>query len=281
MSSKRVLCVRILAVVSQLPPEEKVIEIASAIAHQTQPTLTLLHIISTEENRPTGENVLHQTQELLTDLHVETKLIKGKLVKRILAETHRGNYNLLIVDANIGAKPNQRTLSAQARALVRRAPISVMVVRQSVSQLKRMLICTGGMHLSEPVIEAGAQLASASDAEVSLLHVVGAVPSMYTGLDEIEETLPELLSTETPIAQHLRSSAKVLDQHNVPSQLILRHGVVSDEILREVSLYDYDLIITGPPDSSLGFLRLFLGDVVEDVIRYTSCPFLVVKKPLN
>ena len=139
MSSKRVLCVRILAVVSQLPPEEKVIEIASAIAHQTQPTLTLLHIISTEENRPTGENVLHQTQELLTDLHVETKLIKGKLVKRILAETHRGNYNLLIVDANIGAKPNQRTLSAQARALVRRAPISVMVVRQSVSQLKRML----------------------------------------------------------------------------------------------------------------------------------------------
>jgi len=269
----------ILNVVSQLPPDEKVIEISSAIAHLTQSTITLVQFISSEEDRPTGENVLHQTQKLLPDFPVETLLIKGKLVKRILAETHKGDYNLLIVDANIGANPNQRTLSAQARALVRRAPISVMVVRQSVSKMKRVLICTGGMQLSEPVIETGARLASAFGAEVSLLHVAG--PSMYTGLDEIEETLPELLSTETPIAQHLRSSAKVLDQHNVRSHLILRHGVLSDEILREVSLYDYDLIITGPPDSSLGFLRLFLGDVVEDVIRYTSCPFLVVKKPLN
>ena len=61
-----------------------------------------------------------------------------------------------------------------------------------------------------------------------------------------------------------------------------RLGVVSDEILREVSLYDFDLIITGPPDISRGFLRLFLGDVLEDdVIKHTSCLFLVVKKPLN
>jgi nucleotide-binding universal stress UspA family protein len=275
------LCVRILTVVSQLPPDEKVIEISSAIAHRTQSTITLVHIISSEEDHPTGENVLHQTQRLLPDLPVETLLIKGKLVKRILAETHKGDYDLLIVDANIGAKPNQQPLSAQARALVRRAPISVMVVRQSVSKMKSVLICTGGMHLSEPIIEASAQLASASGAEVSLLHVAGAVPSMYTGLEEIEETLTELLSTETPIAQHLRTSAMVLDQHNVPSHLILRHGVVSEEILREVSLYDYDLIITDPLDNSLGFLRLFLGDVVEDIIRYTSCPFLVVTKPLN
>lgn len=58
-------------------------------------------------------------------------------------------------------------------------------------------------------------------------------------------------------------------------------GVVSDETLREVSLYDFGLIITRPPDSSRGFLRLFFGDVVKDVIKYTSCPFLVVKKQLN
>jgi len=275
------LGVRILSVVSQLPQDETVFEIANALANQTQSTLTLLSIISHEEDRPAGENLLYQTQKLLPDMPVETKLIKRKLVKRILAETHKGDYDLLIVDANIGAKPNQSPLSAQARELVYRAPISVMVVRQSFSKLKRVLICSGGLHLSNLVIDTGAQLASASGAEVSLLHVAGAIPSMYTGLNEIEETLPELLTTQTPIAQHLRASAKVLDQHNVPSQLILRHGVISDEILREVSLTDYDLIITGPPESSRGFLRLYLGDVVEGVIKYTSCPFLVVKKQLN
>ena len=58
-------------------------------------------------------------------------------------------------------------------------------------------------------------------------------------------------------------------------------GVVSDETLREVSLYDNGLIITRPLDSSRGFLRLFFGDVVKDVIKYTSCPVIVVKKQLN
>lgn len=82
--------------------------------------------------------------------------------------------------------------------------------------LKRVLLCTGSMHLSESVIEASAQLAYPSGAEGSPLHIVGANPSMYTGLDEIKETLPKLLSTDTLIAQHLRSSAKVLDQKKCP-----------------------------------------------------------------
>ena len=91
MSSNGVLSARILTVVSQLPQDEQVIKNASAIAHQTQSKLTLFHIISREENRPAGENVLFQTQKLLADLPVETKLIVGKLVKRVLAMTHKGD----------------------------------------------------------------------------------------------------------------------------------------------------------------------------------------------
>jgi nucleotide-binding universal stress UspA family protein len=201
-------------------------------------------------------------------------------VKRILSEIHQGDYDLVIVDANLGAEPRHRHLSARARAIVRRSPISVLVFQPAVQKIKHVLICTGGLHLSDPVIETGAQLARAFNAEVSLLHVVGAIPSMYTGLDQIEETLPELLSTDTPIAQHLRSSAEILDQYQVPSQLILRRGIVNNEIIREVSLGEYDLIVTGPPKSSHGFIRLFLGDVVEDVIEHTAIPFLIVKQPL-
>ena len=70
-------------------------------------------------------------------------------------------------------------------------------------------------------------------------------------------------------------------RYNVPSNLKLRHGVVSDEILREVRLGDYDLVITGSPESTRGLKKLLLGDVVEDVIKHTTCPFLIVKKPLT
>jgi len=104
----------------------------------------------------------------------------------------------MIIDANIGAKLNQQHLSVKDRVLVRRALISVSVVRQSASKLKRILISTGGMHLSMMVIESGTQLACASGTKTSLLNVVEAIPNMFATLDEIKGTLPELLSTEGP-----------------------------------------------------------------------------------
>jgi nucleotide-binding universal stress UspA family protein len=155
-----------------------------------------------------------------------------------------------------------------------------LVVRQAPPRIEQILICTGGTEIAEPAIETGARLAGLFGAKVSLLHVADAIPSMYTGLEEIEETLPTLLSTNTPFAQHLRHSAEILTKHNIPSQLKLRHGVVTEEILREVDMGNYDLIVSGSPEKTRGLKRLFLGDVVEDVIKRTSCPFLIVKKPL-
>jgi nucleotide-binding universal stress UspA family protein len=104
---------------------------------------------------------------------------------------------------------------------------------------------------------------------------------MYTGLDEIEETLPELLSTDTPFAQHLRQAAEILDRHKVQSHIKLRHGVVTEEIIREVSVIDYDLVISGTPEKTHPIKRVLLGNVVENVIKHTTCPFLVVKTPLR
>jgi nucleotide-binding universal stress UspA family protein len=275
--------VKILIVVDQLPKCDKVVNFGELIASHTKSNITLLHVAEKIEHQGIGEALLEQASQLVTKVPVEMSLCFGKIVTKVLYEARQGDFDLVILGAQLGDKLSrpQQSLSPASWSIISRTRVSVLVVQQNQPKFSHILICTGGQAISEPAIEAGAQLAKVLNADVSLLHVAGAIPSMYTGLDEIEETLPELLSSGTPLAQHLRRSAAILDKYVVPSQLKLRHGVVNDEILRELSLGDYDLIITGSPESSRGLKRLLMGDVVETIIENSALPVLIIKKPLN
>jgi nucleotide-binding universal stress UspA family protein len=101
---------------------------------------------------------------------------------------------------------------------------------------------------------------------------------MYTGLEEIEETLPELLQTDTPLAQHLRRSAKILARHQVTATLKQRHGVAADEILREALEGNYDLVVIGASGTAGRLREWLLGNVTRQVVEHALCSVLVVKR---
>ena len=151
-------------------------------------------------------------------------------------------------------------------------------MRNPKTRIARILICSGGMKVSRPVIETGANLAVAFGAEVSLLHVAGFIPSMYTGLETIEETLDELLHTHTPVAQHLRQSAEYLAQRGVTAELKLRHGPASYEILRELDMVEYDLVVLGASGASSGWREWLMGNVTQEVMMLAGLPVLVVNQ---
>jgi nucleotide-binding universal stress UspA family protein len=120
-------------------------------------------------------------------------------------------------------------------------------------------------------------LAEASQARATLLHVSTHVPSMYTGLSEMEETLPQLLSSDTTVAQHLRSGAKTLAQHSVEAKLELRHGVVAEEILLQAREGDYDLIVLGATGAAGRLRAWLLGNITWRIIDQALRPIIVVK----
>jgi nucleotide-binding universal stress UspA family protein len=103
------------------------------------------------------------------------------------------------------------------------------------------------------------------------------VPSMYTGLSEFEETLPELLQTDTPLARHLRLSAEILAQRGIQAKLQLRRGVTEHEILREVRLREYDLIAMGTTGAAGRVKGWLLTDVTRQVIDQSPISVLVVR----
>jgi nucleotide-binding universal stress UspA family protein len=135
--------------------------------------------------------------------------------------------------------------------------------------------------VSEPVIRVGGWLAEMADAHVTLLHVTSPVPSMYTGFDEIEETLPQLLQTDTPIARHLRLGAKILVQHQADAKLRLRHGIAADEILEETVELNCDLVVIGASGTAGRLSGLLMGNVTRQIVEHTPCAVLVASQTLQ
>ncbi len=268
-----------LFLIGEFPRDMAVVTFGGLIAQITHSRVTLFHA-SEQEDTTLGESILAQASKMLPHLQVESRLFRGDLVTGFVSETRERNYDLVVMGKPRGVRFAWSPLRRTPWSVIRRSVVSILVVGQMRQSLKSVLICTGGSKVAEPVIESGARLAYAAKARVTLLHVATTVPSMYTGLEEIEETLPELLQTDTPIARHLREGAEILARHHPEGNLELRHGIVSDEILRNAQRNDCDLVVVGWPGRSSRIKSLFLGDVIWGVIEHLSCPILLVKRML-
>lgn len=267
-----------LLLIKDMPYDRAVVSYGRLVADACKSSVTLLHFVSGEKQKAAGEKVLQQAVEILSGLTVETRLVQGNSVAAILDEAQEGEYNMVVIGARQAVGLMYRSLGPVGRRVYRHAPASVLIVKKSRPHLKRVLACTSGIDAAEAVIESGARLARAAQAEATLLHVGGPVPRMYTGLDWIKETAPELLQSDTPIARHLNRGIDIFKQEGIEPTLRIRQGVAEEEILREARRGDHDLIVIGASGAT-GRVKgwLLLGDVAERVIRIADRPVLVVR----
>lgn len=266
----------ILVYVGKSGQIKSALQFASLLSKSMGAKITLLHVLARGEAQEAGQDMLNQAKDLIAEGNVELLLRWGDPAGVLLSEANQGKYSLFILQ--VGPK---------ARGMPRLVPLdkiisqsifpSVLVVRQGAPKLEHILVCSSGGYSKNEVFISSANLAKANCAKVTLLHVAsGAVPSMYTGLHEIEETLEELLKTDTPIAQHLRKGAEILENHHVEGELELRRGIPIDEIVREVNLGDYDLLVIGRSRVSKGLKEFFLGDIMQQILTQVTIPILVV-----
>ena len=250
------------------------------IARKLSAEVTLLYIGSKDkkkkEEKQEGKAILDQVIDQFEGLMVNTKIRRGKVARRILNEVEENHHDIVVITSSrIGGYSRKL---AVGREILQKMPSCTLIVKNLRPEIKRILMLTGGLQISESMIEIGARLASALKSKVTLMHVAANIPSMYTGLDIIEETLEEILQTDTPIAKHLRRCARLLDKYHVPSEIKLRHGEPVYEIVREVDRENYDFVIIGASGASNGFREWFLRNVTKDVIDLVGVPVMVVNQ---
>lgn len=268
---KTLICIR------DLPHAETTVHFGGLLAGIQRVPVTLITVMVAGETREQAEIRLREAQALLGQPLVPAVIREGEPAAEILDEAEAKGYNLIVVGARTGVNLlNTLFMRPVARKVAKEARVCVLVVNEDRLQIRRILVCTAG-DVDWGVLEVGASVAEAAEASMTLLHVANPVPSMYTGLGAMEETLEELLQTETPVAEHLRQSALYLSERGVAAELQLRHGVAQDEILREAKLGEYDLVVIGSGPLKGSLRNLVMDNVTAQVVDHAPCPVLVVR----
>ncbi len=266
---------KLLIAVGGFPHSKSTVAYAAMLAPRESSSITVLNVIEDEKDRQQSEATLEAASKQLDGFSVETLTRVGAPTEQILVEAKTQNFDLLVIGARDQPSLQEVLLGSVARKVVSHAPLSVVVVKGQRSSLSRILICTGGKRYADPTVTEGLEIAKATGASVALLYVAMQTPTMYAGLKEVEQHLTELLQTDTDEARHLRRAAEAMDEMQVDGELRMRHGPVIDEILREASLEEYDLIVLGARFKRGTIRDLLLSDVTGGVLDRAKRPVLV------
>lgn len=253
------------------------VKVATALRADT----TLLGVVGRRDNAEKLWKALQIASHTLAadGIDAQIRVEPGSAEKVLLAELERNTYDLVALGA-LGGKRSRRTLvSSVAERIIEQAQISVLVIKGERPSLSRVLICASGTERGHPVVQVGASLASGSGGYATLLHVVGPMAGMYAGLDQMEETLEELLQAPTETASELRRAARALKEECEISEIKLRRGIAADEIIRECRSGDHDLVVLGSSMGVGGLVRVLMGDLTKEVVARAQRPVLVVRPP--
>lgn len=147
-------------------------------------------------------------------------------------------------------------------------------------KLSRILVATDFSNGATAAIEQGVRLALASDAELLLTHVCGALPMFPNEAEELTVELEQLAELQeirrARGGEKLEELAKQLTERGVRTQTSLRQGDAAREVAAVAAQRDIDLVITGARGGTEGNVFI-IGSVAEGVVRRVGTNVLVAR----
>jgi len=140
---------------------------------------------------------------------------------------------------------------------------------------QRILIPIDGSQLSLKAAKQGVYIASKLESRVMFLHVVD-VRTIQTS--SLAGTDPDTLRARLRnIAErYLNEAAGLAEEENITFENQIREGLPAEDILKEIEEKKIDLVIMGSKGMS-GAHRVVIGSTAEEVVRWSTCPVLIVK----
>jgi nucleotide-binding universal stress UspA family protein len=261
------------------PHDEKALIFARKLTQAFNLIPVLLHVVPPGSTIEEGERLLQSVRESIYPEETGLRCVGGTVRKEIANELKRNNYDLVILGTS-PCDPDTHP-SSLTRHIANKAPASVLLICNPPDEICQILICTGGHSESANAIEWGIHLAQKTNDRVTILHVVSSPPAMYTGLDEIDEDLSEVLARDIPLSHHFKEAAHLAEEAGVRAKLELRHGIVAEEIVRSIEMDSHDLIVIGAPRPGSLYDRILFGRVAPKLLASTVRSTLIVKRKLN
>lgn len=261
--------------IGEAGPDPNSVHFAETIVDALGYDMALLHVPRPGKDRDEAGQVIADTIDILDETPELVQPREGRFESFIQKQLDHEHYQLIILGATKGSA--ERPLTTRARRLASTLADSVLVLRKPPEKVAKILICTGGHPASNLVIDTGIRLAQQLDASATILHVVSGSPSMYTGLGAFDEKLESVMKRDTPLAEHLRGAAARAETAGIDSHIELRHGMVTEEILRASDVDHYDLTVIGSHEPHQFFKRLTMGRIGPQLVSSIQNSVLIVR----
>lgn len=195
----------------------------------------------------------------------------------IVHAVRRNGYDLIILPPSIRGGAHNLIRGSRLSAVVRNVGSAILIAHPPAHPPKKLLVCVGGGAHSAVDAEVAAQVAKAFGARVNVLHIVSQVPLVYAGVESRDAQVNRFMATRTPAVQQIERAQAILEQEGVAHQLILREGIVVDQIMEEIRTGGYDLLVIGAHERGGTLLQFFLEDLSDDLSHRSTIATLIVQ----
>lgn len=260
---------------------ERAMRVGALLAAGCEAEVTLLGIIETPGKPDQILESLKRGQALLADKKIQAEMATkaGDPIAEIVRRTEQVHYDLVVIGAVRKEARGPFWMSSKSYKIIKEIKPPVLSVAGKSGAIKRIILCSGGKSYIDNAVSLTGRLARGIGATVTLLHVMPDLPAIYSSLPLMAVTSDALLSSGSELGVNLRSEKQALEAQGVTTNVVLRHGPVLEEILREIHTGTYDLVVTGSA-LSRNLRSYVLGDVSREIVNRTTCAVLVVRSQI-
>ena len=259
------------------------IEYGAWLAGSMRMKIALLGV--TEDLSPAAIDDHHPLEDIFADavslfkergVEYSLEVRNGEAEQVIPEKANQGNF--ITVVSPLGRPAIRRWLTGRSiRPLMEKIVGPILYVPQMRLPVKKMLISVGGLGYESVTESLGFQVAVASQAEVTILHVVPPSDLDYPSTREVRGHLKDLVETDTMPGRSLRKALELAKEAGLKAKVVAREGHIVEQILGEIREGEYDIVCMGSSYSANPLRQLYTPNVTAEVAEVAHCPVLTAR----
>ena len=224
------------------------------------------------------EDVFERAVSLFKERGLDYRLeVQNGEAEHVIPEkANSGSY--ITVVSPLGRTQIRRFIVGRSiRPLMERIQGPILYVPEMRLPLKKILISAGGLGYEAAAENLALQVASANQAEVTILHVVPPTDLDYPTTRGLRGHTKDLAETNTLPGRSLRHALEIAQDAGLTAKAIARQGIVVEEILSELREGNYDMVCMGSSYSANTLRQYYAPHVTAEVAESARCPMLTAR----